>query len=123
MFTIQWLSDKFSICKLPDLEEVRQKNQFSFLSITDEEISYVCPTHCVPKVTVSCEDGFRGFRIEGILDFSLIGILAPISVALAEAQIGIFVVSTFNTDYVFVKEENVAKASQILYSKQYRVIV
>ena len=57
------------------------------------------------------------------MDFSLIGILAPISVALAEAQIGIFVVSTFNTDYVFVKEENVAKASQILYSKQYRVIV
>ena len=43
MFTIQWLSDKFSICKLPDLEEVRQKNQFSFLSITDEEISYVQP--------------------------------------------------------------------------------
>lgn len=122
MLTIKWLSERFSVCKLPDLNEVSEKKEFSFLSITDEEISYVCPTSLVPKSTLSCENGFKGFRIEGILDFSLIGIIAAISEALAEAKIGIFVISTFNTDYVLIKEENVAKANEILSSKQYHII-
>ena len=49
------------------------------------------------------EDGWRMFRVEGIVDFSLTGILSRLSSALAEARIGIFAVSTFNTDYILVR--------------------
>ena len=89
MRTIKWINEKFSICKLRNLEGIQQNIEFTFLSITDEEISYVCPTRYVPDKCEACEDGWRGFRIEGILDFSLIGILASISAKLAEAKIGI----------------------------------
>ena len=64
--------------------------------------------------TTDKEDGWRGFRIVGKLDFSLIGILARISGILAEAGIGIFAVSTCNTDYIFTKEENFERALDAL---------
>ena len=68
----------------------------------------------VPEKTIIREDGWKGFRITGVLDFSLIGILSKISGILAENRIGIFAVSTYNTDYVFVKEENFEKALSAL---------
>ena len=88
---------------------------------TDEELSLVCPTKDVPAVTSARDDGWRGFRIQGTLDFSLIGILAKISAILAEQRIGIFAISTYNTDYIFVKEENFAKALQSLAEHGYKV--
>ena len=54
-------------------------SDFYFIAKTDEEISLVCKTENTPQKTVAREDGWRGFRIQGILDFSLIGILAKIS--------------------------------------------
>ena len=81
---------------------------------TDEEKSLVCLTEDVPSNVIEREDGWRAFRIEGVLDFSLIGILAKIATLLAEEEIGIFVVSTFNTDYVLVKEEQEQKALETL---------
>lgn len=68
------------------------------------------------------EDGWTAFRIEGTLDFSLIGIISKISVALAEEKIGVFVVSTFNTDYVLVKTENFENAKNKLISLGYEFI-
>ena len=53
------------------------------------------------------DDGWKMMRIQGVLDFSLIGILSKISAVLADNKIGIFAVSTFNTDYILVKEENI----------------
>ena len=82
----------------------------------------VCPTKNVPAVTSARDDGWRGFRIQGTLDFSLIGILAKISAILAEQRIGIFAISTYNTDYIFVKEENFAKALKSLAEHGYKVI-
>ena len=64
--------------------------------------------------TIEREDGWKAFRIEGILDFSLIGILSKISALLAENEIGIFAISTYNTDYILVKEENYTKAKKLL---------
>ena len=61
-------------------------------------------------------------RIEGVLDFSLIGILSKISAILAENRIGIFAVSTYNTDYILVKEENFEKALSVLEDCGYRII-
>ncbi len=64
--------------------------------------------------TAAREDGWRAFRIEGVLDFSLTGILSAISGILAENGIGIFAVSTYNTDYILVKAENLVKALDVL---------
>ena len=68
------------------------------------------------------DDGWKAFRIQGILDFSLIGILAEISKILAENRIGIFAVSTFNTDYILTKKENYEKALEVLGRAGYEVV-
>ena len=62
------------------------------------------------------------FRIQGVLDFSLVGILSGISGILAAQGIGIFAVSTFNTDYILVKEENFDRALDILAAEGYRIV-
>ena len=61
-----------------------------------------------------CDDGCKAFRIQGVLDFSLIGILAKIATVLADNGMSIFAVSTYNTDYVLIKKENYQKALDIL---------
>ncbi|MBD5082761.1 MAG: ACT domain-containing protein, partial [Clostridiales bacterium] len=100
------LNDNFSICKVEDYSMINLESEYCFIAKTDEENSLVCKTDCVPKNAVKVDNGWRAFRIEGVLDFSLIGILSKISSVLAENNIGIFAVSTCNTDYIFVKEEN-----------------
>ena len=76
----------------------------------------------MPSNTTERDDGWRCFRIQGVLDFSLIGILSKISGILAENKIGIFAVSTYNTDYVLVKSENFEKAMTALAEKGYTVL-
>ena len=75
-----------------------------------------------PADPIERDDGWKGFRIQGILDFSLIGILSKLSGILAEHKIGIFAVSTYNTDYILVKEENFEKALTALASEGYSVV-
>ena len=95
---------------------------FYFIAKTDEEISLVCRTEDTPPDTLAREDGWKGFRIQGILDFSLIGILSKLSGILAANQIGIFAVSTYNTDYILVKEENYERALNALAAEGYTVV-
>ncbi|MBR3142498.1 MAG: ACT domain-containing protein [Clostridiales bacterium] len=97
-------------------------SDFYFIGKTDEEISLVCRTEDTPADTTERDDGWKGFRICGILDFSLIGILSRITGILAENKIGIFAVSTFNTDYILVKAENFDKAVRVLSAEGYTVI-
>ena len=82
----------------------------------------VCRTEDTPSLTIERDDGWRGFRIQGILDFSLIGILSKLSGILAEHKIGIFAVSTYNTDYILVKEENFDRALSVLSQAGYEVV-
>ena len=110
-----------TVCKLETVEQIDLNAGFYFIGRTDEEISLVCRTECTPARTLEPEDGWRGFRIEGTLDFSLIGILSPIAAILAENKIGIFAVSTYNTDYVLVKEENFDKAMTALGAAGYEI--
>ena len=63
-----------------------------------------------------------GFRIQGVLDFSLVGILAGISKILAENEIGIFAVSTYNTDYILTKRIHYEKALRVLTEAGYCVV-
>jgi len=111
-----------TVCKVMDEKEIDLKKDFYFIGKTDEEMSIVCPTSETPPHTSAREDGWKAFRIQGILDFSLIGILAKISSILAENKIGIFAVSTYNTDYILVKKEDFVKALKVLEAEGYRIV-
>ena len=111
-----------TVCRLADASEIDLNQDFYFLSRTDEELSLVCRTEDTPANTAARDDGWRAFRIEGVLDFSLIGILSKISAILAENKIGIFAVSTYNTDYILVKEENFDRAIRALAENGYTIV-
>lgn len=115
------LSWPLTVCKLAGTEQVNLADDFYFIGRTDEELSLVCRTEHTPSGTLEREDGWRGFRIEGTLDFSLIGILSKLSAILAENGIGIFAVSTYNTDYILVKEENLPRAMDALSAAGYEI--
>ncbi len=112
--TLSVLSEPFSVCKVASYEGVDLSTPFVFTGSTDREKSLVCPTCRVPEATLAREDGWRAFRIEGSLDFSLVGILARISSVLAAEGIGIFAISTFDTDYILVKADNLERALAVL---------
>ncbi|MBQ1298080.1 MAG: ACT domain-containing protein [Clostridiales bacterium] len=118
---LKTLPYRFTVCKLMSVGDLPSDVDFCFTAKTDEEISLVCKTEDVPEKTLVRDDGWKGFRIEGVLDFSLIGILSKISAILAENKVGIFAVSTYNTDYIFVKEENFGKAINALKDNGYDV--
>ena len=113
----------FTICKVEDYSKVNLHSEYCFIGKTDEENSLVCRTEDVPDNFTDREDGWKAFRIQGVLEFSLIGILAKISALLAENEIGIFVVSTFNTDYILVKSGNYTKALNVLEEAGYTIEV
>lgn len=113
---------RLTVCKVADISAVDINADFYFIGKTDEEISLVCRTEDTPPLAIERDDGWRGFRIQGMLDFSLIGILSKISGILTEHKIGIFAVSTYNTDYILVKEENFDRALSVLNSEGYSVV-
>jgi len=115
------INEEFSVCKVADYEGIDLSAPYIFIGSTDEEKSLVCPIQLVPDNTVERDDGWKAFRIEGTLDFSLIGILAAISKVLADGGIGIFAISTFNTDYILTKAENFEKAIKALETKGYKI--
>ena len=96
-----------TVCKVEALTDIDMTTGFFFVGKTDDEISLVCKTEDTPIKTTERDDGWKGFRIQGILDFSLIGI---------------FAVSTFNTDYILVKAENFERALSILSEEGYTIV-
>lgn len=119
---IKPIRQKLSVCRLADLSQVNLQAEYCFLGKTDEELSLVCGTDQVPENAVAREDGWLAFRIQGVLDFSLVGILSDISALLAREKIGIFAVSTYNTDYILTKEENFERALAALERAGYRIV-
>lgn len=108
--TIERISGEFSVCKLADYSGIDLARPFVFTGSTDRERSLVCPTEFAPAETLAREDGWRALRVAGQLEFSLIGILAKLSAALAEAGVGLFAISTFDTDYILVKGKDYGRA-------------
>ena len=111
-----------TVCKVASLADVDLDSEFFFLGKTDEELSLVCRTEDTPAAIVERDDGWKGFRIEGVLEFSMVGILSKLSGILAENEIGLFAVSTYNTDYILVKEANFAKALEVLAAEGYTIV-
>lgn len=116
------LPQAFTVCQIPDTSEIDLSREFVFFSRTDEELSLVCETAYVPQHMLAREDGWRGFRVCGVLDFSLVGILAQISGILAEQGISIFAVSTYNTDYIFTKADVFDRAIETLAKAGYAIL-
>ena len=122
MMEIKKIDHNFSVCQVEDYSLVNLNSEYSFIEKTDEEKSLVCITDEVPANVIQQDDGWKAFRIQGVLNFSLIGILAKIAAALADNGISIFAVSTYNTDYVLMKKENYQKALDVLKALGYMII-
>lgn len=122
MMELKKIHGDFTVCKLKDVSKVNWAADFCFIGKTDEELSLVCLSADVPENVIQMDTGWRAFRIQGVLDFSLIGILSRISKLLADNAIGIFVVSTYNTDYILTKAENNSKAMHVLAEAGYQIV-
>ena len=122
--TLQLLPGTFAVCRLSDQESVAQWNvagaAFFSVTRTGDELSVVCPDAAVPA-GVQAEPGWRIFKLEGPFAFSETGILLSVIRPLAEAGIGIFALSTFDTDYVMVKQEFAAGTAAALTSAGHQV--
>ena len=118
---LEQLNRNFAVCKLESAQDIDFSKAFTFLSITDDEISLVCEERFVPANITAIEKGWKGLKISGMLDFGMIGVIAKIAGLLAEQKISIFVISTFNTDYILLKSEHYEKAIAILRQNEYRI--
>ena len=110
-----------TVCKAASTADIDLNAGFYFIGRTDEELSLVCRTEDAPDNATARDDGWRGFRVQGTLDFGLVGILAGLSTVLAESGVGIFAVSTYDTDYILVKAEDWDRAAEALSRAGYAV--
>ena len=122
--TLVALPGAYGICRLaPDepLPAWGVQGEFFSVTRTDFELSIVCAEADVPAA-VLCERGWRLFNIDAVMDFSLVGIVAGISAAIAGANVGIFVLSTYNTDYILVRQPDFSAAAAALRTAGYKVV-
>jgi hypothetical protein len=121
-WTLISLDDLFAVCRLAGDSPVPTWATGSFVSITRtaEELSIVCRAEDVPE-GVRCERGWRCLRVAGALDFALVGVLTSLLAPLADAGIPVFAASTFDTDYLLVKEDRWDVAVEALRREGHRV--
>ena len=123
--SLKILPDRMAVCRFDPAAAIPEWiAEIGFYSITrtEEELSIVCPeSHLAPGI--SSESGWRCFKVQGLLDFSEIGIIFSLTRPLAENGVSVFVISTFNTDYLMVKENDLAKAIGALTAEGHQVIV
>ena len=110
-----------TLCKVISPTEINLFAEFFFIGKTDEELSLVCLTSDVPVHTTNRVDGWRGLRSEGELDFAPVSSLSELSALLADNHIDIFAISTFNTDYILVKDAEFARAVEVLEKSGYLI--
>jgi hypothetical protein len=115
MITLIPLVGNFTISQLSDYGKIPKEifeSEFYSITKTGEEISIIsdCETS-FPDIRSS--EGWKCLRVEGILGFSLVGIINEITRPLKDNKIPVFVLSTFNTDYIFVKDESFRKALEV----------
>jgi hypothetical protein len=116
------LPGEFSICKLKELIPECLSGEPVFFAKTGDELSLVCATENAPRDTLAAEHGWRALKLEGPLDFSLVGVLAGLTSVLADAGISIFAASTYETDYVLLKNEKLPAALEALKGAGYEFI-
>jgi len=116
--TLSLLPETLAVARLPAGAAlpgwIDWSDPFVTVSRTRDELSVVCPEARLPPGFEEAERGWRGFKVEGPLDFALTGILARLAAPLAEAGISIFAISTFDTDYLLVRSGDLAAATTVL---------
>ena len=114
--TLSILPLTFAVCRLDRdaaIPDWATGGRFFSITRTEDELSIVCSQNGVPE-EVKCERGWRCFKVEGPLDFSLTGIMASLAAPLAEARINMLAIATYDTDYLMVKEVNLESAIRVL---------
>jgi len=115
MISLIPLADNYTIYQLPDYQHIPDlffEAGFFSVTKTDDEVSVI--TNCTLRFeNLKSASGWRGFKVKGILDFSISGIINEITCPLKENNISVFVISTFNTDYIFVKDASFSKVVEI----------
>ncbi len=122
--TLSILQDKFAICRLDKdarIPDWALTGSFFSITRTPDELSVVCPQTNVPE-GMECDKGWRCLKVEGPLDFTLTGILASLAMPLARASISIFAVSSYDTDYLLVKEKDVKRAILVLSQEGHQIL-
>jgi hypothetical protein len=110
------LKGKLAICRLENSAPVPDwllEGEFFTVSRTFDELSFVCPQESVPD-GIQCNKNWRCLKVEGPLSFQETGVLAAMTAPLAKAKISVFVFSTYDTDYIMVKEADMEKTIRIL---------
>jgi len=115
MITLVPLDGKFTIFQVSDYEKIPPeifKSGFYSITKTGEELSVI--SDCTKRFPdTKSSEGWKCFRVEGILDFSFVGIINDITRPLKENRISVFVISTYNTDYIFVRSEFFERSLEI----------
>lgn len=122
---LKLLKDMYGVCRLNNNSKIPEwgaKGEFSSITRTEDELSIVCLQNNIPE-GIQCEKSWEVFKIEGPLDFSLIGILSAISSLMAEKGISIFAISTYDTDYILIKDKDLNKAIEVLSNDKYEIII
>ena len=110
------MQERLAICRLPgdaSLPDWVDQDQFFSFTRTSHELSVVCSEACVPQ-GIKVEKDWRVLKVKGPLDFELSGVIASLATPLAEARIPVFVISTYDTDYLMVKSGKLMEAVRIL---------
>jgi Uncharacterized conserved protein len=118
------LPERYAICRFAPDAGTPDWAVGSFVSVTrtGKELSVVCPAASVPPSVAACTDtGWHVFEVAGPLDFSQVGILASLCTPLAEANVPLFAVSTFDTDYLLVQETSLEAAVDALTAAGHQV--
>lgn len=124
VMTLTLYPETFAVCQLSkksSLPEWAQSGRFFSISKTEDELSVVCETALVPEGTKGDLD-WRAFKLHGPFAFDEIGVVASLTVPLAKAKIGVFVISTYDTDYLLVKEANLQKTLRVLKGNRHEVL-
>ncbi|HBF8535452.1 TPA: ACT domain-containing protein [Clostridioides difficile] len=120
---LKLFAEEYAVCRLNSDSKIPTwidtKNFYS-ITKTEDELSIVCSNNNIPS-DVKSEKEWRILKILGPLDFSLIGILSKLSGLLAENKISIFAISTYDTDYILIKEKDIKNACKILNCNGYEV--
>lgn len=119
--SIRICDGEYSICRSDSIPDIGRMPEPVFVARTRDEISVVCRSSCVPEGVVEASDGWSMLRVEGVLDFSLVGVLSRISSILADSGISLFAVSTFLTDYILVRTSDLKTACDALTAGGYGI--
>lgn len=121
--TLSLIPGSFAVCRLSPNSDIPQwaiRSSFYSVMKTPEELTVVCVEENVPE-GVKSEQDWKMLQVEGPLDFSLTGIISSLACPLAEAEISIFVLSTYESDYIMVKQSSLKKAISVLSAAGHRI--